>query len=38
MSLKRDSELKTADGEKEKVQAEEGLAACAFMVLPTSYH
>lgn len=36
MSFKHDSELKTADGEKEKVQVEEGFAACAFMVLSTS--
>lgn len=38
MSFKHDSELKTADGEKEKVQVEEGFAACSFMVLSTSYH
>lgn len=38
MSFKHDSELKTADGEKEKVQVAEGFAACAFMVLSTSYH
>lgn len=33
MSWKHDSELKTADGEKEKVQVEEGVTACAFTVL-----
>lgn len=33
MSWKHDSELKTADGEKGKVQVEEGLTACAFTVL-----